>query len=178
MKETNQPIKAKEETPITDVKELNEIQNELVKKSNGKFIKKEKPKGVKLIKKELTQNMVISLIFAYKHYKYSVCNMTDYFPKKTLLQYIKEFPNITRRFNQLKYWDLIHQMPISPDEVIYKKGWYGITENGIAFIQKEIAMPKYALVHDDFAYEHIVDKNHVMITDFFDDEALEELLKP
>ena len=167
-----------EEKAITDINELNKLQQELINKSDGKFNKPQKPKDVKLKRKELTQNMIICLLFTYKHYKYSNCKMTDYFPKKTLLQYLKDFPNITRKFHQLKYWDLIQQMPTSPNEVIYKKGWYGITENGVAFIQKEIGMPKHAFVHNDFAYEHNPNP-YVMITDFFEDEeALEELLKP
>ena len=45
-------------------------------------------------------------------------------------------------------------MPLHPTKVIYKKGYYGITENGIAFVQKEVAMCKYALVYNNFAYEH------------------------
>jgi len=67
-------------------------------------------------------------------------------------------------------------MPTSPNEVKYKKGWYGITENGLAFIQQEIAMPKYAYVYKDFAYEHKTIP--VMITDLITHEDLEELLKP
>ena len=116
------------------------------------------------------------LIFTYKHDKYSDVLITDYYPRKTLLQYLEKFPHITRNFPHLKYWDCINQMPTSPTEIIYKKGWYGITENGIAFIQKEIGLPKYALVHNDFAYEHTTNP-YVMITDFFSDEELEELLK-
>lgn len=161
---------------ITDHKELNEIQNELVNKSEGKFIKPSKPKEAKYIKKSLTKNLITCLIFTYKHYKYSESKLTDYYPRKTLLQYINNFPNITRNFHHLKYWDLIQQMPISPNEVIYKKGWYGITENGIAFIQQEIGLPKYAFVYNDFAYEH--KPTPIMITDLFTQEELEALLKP
>mgnify|MGYP003655576113 FL=1 len=34
-----------EENPITDIKELNKIQDELINKSDGKFIKPQKPEG-------------------------------------------------------------------------------------------------------------------------------------
>ena len=67
-------------------------------------------------------------------------------------------------------------MPTSPNEVIYKKGWYGLSENGIAFIQKEIGMPKYALIHNDFAYEHTTNP-YVMVSDFYTEQEQEELLK-
>ena len=77
----------------------------------------------------------------------------------------------------LKYWDLICPMPTSPTEVIYRKGWYGITDNGVAFIQKEIGLPKYAFVWNDFAYEHQTNP-YLMITDLIAEDELDELLKP
>ena len=67
-------------------------------------------------------------------------------------------------------------MPTSPTEVKYKKGWYGITENGISFVQQEIALPKYAFVYNDFAYEH--NPIPLMITDLLSKAELEDLLKP
>ena len=167
----------KEEAVITDAKEFNQIQNELVEKSKGKFIKPPLPKDAKFTKVPITRNLAISLVFAYKHYKYGDNKLTDYFPKKILTQYLKEYPHITRNFKQLVYWDLIAPMPTSPSEVIYKKGWYGITENGIAFVQQEIGLPKYAFVHNNFAYEHQTNP-YVMITDLIDKNALKELLKP
>jgi len=175
--QTNQIEGSKEEKIVEDVAELNQIQNELVEKSKGKFVKTPKPKDAKYTRKTLTRNLAICLIFVYKHYKYTLCDLTDYFPKKELLQYLKEFPNITRNFHYLTYWDLICQMPTSPTEVKYKKGWYGLTENGIAFLQKEIGLPKYAFVYNNFAYEHQPNP-YVMINDLVEDEALEELLKP
>jgi len=176
-KETNQVIKKDEEKIVKDINEFNSIQNELVEKSKGKFIKKPKPANKKYIRKSLTFNLAVCLVFIYKHFKYTDCKMTDYFAKKDLLIYLKDFPNITRNFHHLKYWDLISQMPTSPTEVKYKKGWYGITENGIAFLQKEIGLPKYAFVYNDFAYEHQPNP-YVMINDLIEDEALDNLLKP
>jgi hypothetical protein len=161
---------------VTDVNELNSIQDELVSNSGGKFIKLPKPIDAKYKRKTLTRDMAICLVFVYKHYRYSDALITDYFPKRVLLQYIKDFPRICDSYVKLKYWDLITPMPTSPTEVIYKKGWYGITENCLAFIQKEIALPKYAFVYNGFAYEH--NPIPVMITDLINEEDLEELLKP
>tara|TARA_R100001015_G_C4591776_1_gene147236 strand:+ start:114 stop:653 length:540 start_codon:yes stop_codon:yes gene_type:complete len=176
-KTTNQEIKSKEEEKIVyDQEEFNKIQDELVEKTKGKFFKAQKPNGVKFTRKTLTKNLVSCLIFTYKHFKYSDGLITDYYQKKDLLHYLNEFPHLIRNFHHLKYWDCIQQMPTSPTEIIYKKGWYGITENGIAFVQKEIGLPKYALVHNDFAYEHTTNP-YVMITDFFTDEELNDLLK-
>ena len=174
---TNQVNKVNpEEKIVYDKKEFNKIQEELVEKTNGKFFKSIKPSNAIFKRKSLTKNLVSCLLFVYKHYKYTDSKTTDYFPKKILLQYLIDHPHITRNFHHLKYWDLIHQMPISPNEVIYKKGWYGITENGIAFIQKEIGIPKYALIHNDFAYEHTTNP-YVMVSDFYTEVEQQELLK-
>ncbi len=167
-----------EEAVISDASELKSLQDELINRGDGKYIKRPKPQDAKYTKTKITRDLAICLVFVYKHYRYSEnIEITDYFPKKTFTQYLKEFPQITRNFKRLKYWDLITQMPTSPNEVIYKKGWYGITENGIAFIQTEIGLPKYAFVYNDFAYEHQTNP-YVMITDLIDEEELQELLKP
>lgn len=171
------PNKKQMET-INDAQELKTIQDELINRGDGKYIRKPKPQNEKYKRIELTRNMAICLVFVYKHYRYSEnVIQTDYFQKNILLQYLKDFPNITKNFSRLKYFDLICQMPTSPNEVIYKKGWYGLTENGIAFIQQEIGMPKYAFVWNDFAYEHQTNP-YVMITDLIEEEELIELLKP
>ena len=165
-----------EEAIITNEKEFNDIQNELVEKSKGKFIKPPLQKDAEFSKVPMSRNLAISLLFTYKHFKFGDNKLTDYFPKKTLTQYLKDYPNITRNFNHLVYWDLIAPMPTNPNEVIYKKGWYGITENGIAFIQQEIGLPKYAFVHNNFAYEHQTNP-YVMITDLIEKDELKALLK-
>jgi hypothetical protein len=163
---------------ISDINELKDVQNELINRGDGKYIRQPKPHDAKYTRRELTRDMALCLLFVYKHYRYSEgVSETDYFPKRILLQYLSQFPNITRNFHRLKYWDLICPMPTSPTQVIYKKGWYGITENGIKFIQQEIGLPKYAFVWDDFAYEHQTNP-YLMITDLIKEDELQELLKP
>ena len=178
MKREKMNKESNEEKSVTDIKEFNKIQDELISKTDGKFIKPIKPQDAKYIRKTLTRNLGLCLVFTYKHYLYSEdVKETDYFSKQTLLQYLKDYPNITRNFHHLKYWDLIQPMPTSPTEVKYKKGWYGITDNGMKFIQKEIGLPKYAFVYNDFAYEHNTNP-YVMITDLINEEVLKDLLKP
>jgi len=166
------------ESIITNENDLSKIQDELINRGGGAYLKKEKPQDKsEYTKRKLTRNLAICLIFVYKHYRHTEnVLITDYFPKKVFTHYLKDFPNITKHFNRLKYWDLIQQMPTSPTEVKYKKGWYGITENGIAFIQQEIGMPKYAFIYNDFAHEHQTNP-YVMITDLIKKDELEELLK-
>lgn len=175
---TGKTTTTSENRQLENINDLRKVQDELVNREDSKYIKPPYPIGAKLKKMRLTRSMAICLVYVYKHYRYTPdVKDTDYFPKKTLMQYLIDFPNITRNFHKLKYWDLIQQMPTSPTEVIYKKGWYGITENGVAFVQQEIGLPTFAFVYNDFAYEHQTNP-YYMITDLIDDDLLEELLNP
>ena len=168
--------KYQEDKIIHTKSELVKNQNTLIEKSKDKLFRNELPKGAVLKKKTLNLRLAINLIYVYKYYKYTGADLTDYFKKQNLLIHLKNSPKVTRVFHHLKYWDLICQMPTSPNEVIYKKGYYGITDNGIKFIQKEIALPKFAYVYNDFAYSH--KPVPVMITDLISESDLKELLKP
>ena len=168
--------KYQEDKIIHSKSELLKNQNTLIEKSKDKLFRNELPKGAVLKKKTLTTRLVINLIYVYKYYKYTGSELTDYFKKNDLLIHLKKYKKTTRFFHHLKYWDCICQMPTSPKEVIYKKGYYGITENGIKFVQREIALPKFAYVYNDFAYSH--KPVPVMITDLVPESDLEELLKP
>ena len=126
--------------------------------SEDEQLKPNLPKGAKLKKMKLTPNLCISLIWIYKYYRHNEnAEEGQYYTKQDFFSEILsdgEHKNIVRNFSNLHYWDLITKMPLHPTKVIYKKGYYGITENGIAFVQKEVAMCKYALVYNNFAYEH------------------------
>ena len=54
--QSNQKV---EDAVITDKAELTAIQDELVEKTDGKFIKPPKPKGAKYTRREITRNMAI-----------------------------------------------------------------------------------------------------------------------
>tara|TARA_R110002020_G_scaffold474816_1_gene707610 strand:- start:56614 stop:57924 length:1311 start_codon:yes stop_codon:yes gene_type:complete len=167
----------------TDIKDLKNY-NETIKSLNkDKYVKLPPKENVKLIRRTLTRDLCICLTFAYKYYKYnSNAEIGQYYRKQELFGELRQntnqelYNNITRNYTRLKYWDLLVPMPTSPTEVIYKKGWWGITENGIRFIQKEIALPKYAEIYNDFAFNHIVE-NSVMINDLINDDELDEFLK-
>ena len=166
-----------------DVKDIKKYQEAVQGFNSNKFVKLAPKESVKLIRRELTRDLSVCLTFAYRYYKYHPnAEVGQYYSKQDLFAELKQnvgeelCNKITRNYTRLKYWDLLVPMPTSPTEVIYKKGWWGITENGIKFIQKEIGLPKYAEVYEDFAYNHIVEKS-VMITDLIDDVELEEFLK-
>ena len=167
----------KRDNTISNANELHSLQSNLINAKNSNYIKFELPVNAKFTKRRLTRKMCLCLVFIYKHYRYAEnVKETDYFPKKVLLQYLINFPQIKSSFNHLVYWDLIAPMPTSSTEVKYKKGWYCITENGMKFIQKEIGLPKYAFVYNKKAYEHQTNP-YYLITDLIETEDLTELLK-
>jgi hypothetical protein len=166
-----------DENTISNADDLHSLQSKLINAKDSNYIKFSLPVNAKFTKRRLTRKMSLCLVFIYKHYRYAEnVKETDYFPKKVLLQYLINFPQITKSFNDLIYWDLIAPMPISSSEVKYKRGWYCITENGMKFIQKEIGLPKYAFVYNKKAYEHQTNP-YYLITDLINNEDLTELLK-
>jgi len=166
-----------DENTISNADDLHSLQSKLINAKDSNYIKFQLPVNAKFTKRRLTRKMSLCLVFIYKHYRYAEnVKETDYFPKKVLLQYLINFPQITKSFNDLIYWDLIAPMPISSNEVKYKRGWYCITENGMKFIQKEIGLPKYAFVYNKKAYEHQTNP-YYLITDLINNEDLTELLK-
>jgi hypothetical protein len=155
--------------------ELNEAQEELINKQDSQYQKPPTlPKGQKLSKKELTPDLCVALIFIYKFYRHNDnAEIGQYYSRKEFFTDIlsdKEYNNITKHYHRLKWWGLIEPMPTDPDVIKYKKGYWGITETGIGFVQRELGIPKYALVYNDFPYEHITDENYIMI-----DNALKEI---
>ena len=165
-----------EDKIITSKNELIKSQDKIIENSKDKLFRNDLPKDAILKKKTLTIRLAICLVYIYKYYKYSGAELTDYFKKKDLLIHLQKYEKTTRFFHHLKYWDLICQKPTHPTKVIYQKGYYGITENGIKFIQREIGLPKFAYVYNDFAYSH--KPVPVMITDLIPESDLIELLKP
>lgn len=163
-----------------DINEVKTLQNQI--KNDGAYVKKKLPKGAKLKRIEFTSDMAKCLVMIYRYYCFHPkAEFGHYYPNKELFAELKQnvgedlMKKITRTFRQLKYWDCIVPMPTSPDEIIYKKGWWGITENGVKFVQKEIGLPKYAEIYEDFPYNHITIP--LMITDLIEADELKELLK-
>ncbi len=160
---------------------LRQEQDKLINAENSPYKRPKPPKGVKLRKTSLTANMCISLLWIYKFYRYNEnAVLGQYYSRKDFFGDLMEAneESIISNYTHLKYWGLIEPMPTSPTEIKYKKGYWGITENGIGFCQKEIAMPKYALVYKDFPYEHITN-SYVMIDELLKEHNLnyEDLIK-
>ena len=151
-----------------DREDLNKSQEKLINQEGSKQSKPKLPTGEKLSKRELTPDLCIALIYIYKFYRHNEnAVLGQYYTRKDFfadLIGVKEYNNIVNNYTKLKWWGLIEPMPTHPTKVIYKKGWWTITENAIGFVQRELGMPKYALIHNDHAYEHITN-DYVMIED-------------
>lgn len=136
---------------------------------------------VKLYSRTITAEMCVALILIYKYYRHHPNAKTnEYYTKDDFFADIltdKDAKYIINDFTKLKYWDLIAPMPTHPTKIIHKKGYWGITDNGVKFVQREVAMPKYALVYNDMVDSHIT--KPVMIDDILEEAGFdyEELLK-
>lgn len=136
---------------------------------------------VKLYSRTITAEMCVALILIYKYYRHSPNAKTnEYYTKEDFFSEIltdKDANYIINDFTKLKYWDLVAPMPTHPTKIKYKKGYWGITDNGVKFVQREVAMPKYALVYNDMVDSHITEP--VMIDDILKEAGFDygELLK-
>ena len=161
--------------------ELKEVQSELIQRNPEKYVKHKK--GDRVYKMKLTPAMCVSLLWIYKFYRHNENADTDkYYTKEDFFPDLigdKEFNHLIKDYTKLKHWYLITPMPTHPDKVIYKKGYWGITDNGIKFCQREVAMPKYALVSNGFAHSHITTPPQ-MIEDILTEAGADynELIKP
>ena len=174
-----------------EIKQIVEVPNIDVDKTcfkEAQRIKKNAKKGTqcracgseaKLITHTLDLNKVISLVEIVKFFRHHpdakqelYYTSKDYFAGLT-----DEYADLFNTWDELYLWDLTARMPTHPTKVIYKNGYYGITENGIKFVQREIGVPKTA-----YSYNGEIDSyesDFVTIDKILEDANLEydELIK-
>ena len=100
----------------------------------------------KLITHTLDFKKAISLLEIIKFYRHNEkAEQNNYYTKEEFFEgVLDEYSELFEGFETLHLWDLIARMPTHPTKVIYKEGYYGITENGIKFAQREVGVPKTA----------------------------------
>ena len=130
---------------------------------------------VQLYKRKLTAEMCVCLIYMLKFFRhqeeaelYQYYTMNDYFFEIIGNDQLK---HILANFTKLRYWDLIAPMPTRPDKIVYKKGHYTLTENGLKFAQQEIGVPRYAFVYNDQVDAHSTE--FVTITDILSEQNID-----
>ena len=101
-------------------------------------------KEAKLVTHTLDLKKCISLIEIVKYYRHHPnAEESKYYSKEDFFEgNLEEYKELFEDYGNLHFWDLLSRMPTRPDKVVYKDGWYGITENGIKFTQREIGVPK------------------------------------
>ena len=55
-------------------------------------------------------------------------------------------------FAKLKHWDLLDGRALTPDEDTGEKktsGCWRLSDRGVAFVRRELSVPKYAIVYND-----------------------------
>ena len=104
-------------------------------------------------KVKLNKDLCLSLLHVLKYYRYTEnVDTLDYFNSKELFA---ENNHFLIDFPKLAYWDLIEQKGQLIDGVFHKeRNMYRISENGIKYAQREIAVPIYAILYDGIVEAH------------------------
>lgn len=168
---SNKPIIEEKERLVAEINEHGSAQcdacsQEVTKvTSNNDYDNKKTYKEAERIKKEANEGTVcrccgsickvethkldfksaLAMIEILKFYRHNPnADENGYYTSKDFFAHIDDeykelFEDVV---DELHYWSLLMRMPTRPDKVVYKKGWYGITEEGIKFAQLEIGIPR------------------------------------
>lgn len=100
----------------------------------------------KVLTHKLDFKKAIALLEIIKFYRHSEkAEQEKYYSKDEFFEGIlEEYGELFEGYEELHYWDLLSRMPTHPTKVIYKEGYFGITENGIKFAQREVGVPQTA----------------------------------
>lgn len=111
--------------------------------------------------RKLNINQCLALLHVLKWYRYSETqpDELDFF---NINEMFKDNPKLKTDFQKLLHWDLIEhkgRMQMvgkkNPKEVfVVTKGMYRISENGIKFAQREVAIPITAVVYNGVVEAH------------------------
>lgn len=112
---------------------------------------------VRQYKRKLNVNMCIALIEVVKWYRHSPLqpDTLDYFHVNDIFP---EGSPLLIDFTKLAYWDLIEAKGKEvKGKFIREKGYFRISENGIKFVQREVAIPMTAVVFRSKVIAHILE---------------------
>jgi hypothetical protein len=154
-----QEEKMKRENPFAEKKEDVELTPQEVFKNKLK----DNHKGcvcptcgrkAKEYKRRLTSNLCLALIEVLKHYRHSEkeVDLLDYFHVEDIF---KNNPRLKIDFPKLQYWDLIEAKgKMVGGKFVKNYGYYRISENGLKFAQREVAVPVFAIVYNNVVQGH------------------------
>jgi hypothetical protein len=142
----NQKITALNEIPTLSSRTLKNEANRIKETAKKGTVCECCGSEAKLITHTLDFKKSIALLEIIKFYRHhEKAEQNNYYTKEDFFEgVLNEYEELFEDFETLHLWDLIARMPTHPTKVIYKEGYYGITENGIKFAQREIGVPKTA----------------------------------
>jgi hypothetical protein len=106
-------------------------------------------------KRKLTAHLCIALLEVLKYYRHNPEEIStlDYFHVNDIF---KKNPILKVDFPKLQYWDLIEAKgKMVRGKFVKTYGYYRISENGIKFAQREVAVPLTAIVYNNVVKGHI-----------------------
>ena len=107
-------------------------------------------------KRKLTANLCIALIEVLKWYRHNPKEVSelDYFNVNDLF---KNNQRLKVDFPKLQYWDLIEAKgKMVKNKFVKNYNMYRISENGIKFAQREVAVPLVAVVYNNIVQGHLI----------------------
>lgn len=114
----------------------------------------------KFYNRKLNAKLCLSLIHIIKYYRHhpSQPDQLDYFDYTELF---KEHPQLKVDFPKLQYWDLVEakgsMKKRKGQSILVKEArMYRISENGIKFAQREVAVPLTAIVYNNVVKGHLI----------------------
>lgn len=104
-------------------------------------------------KRRLTSNLCIALIEVLKYYRHTDnVELLDYFHIDDIF---KENPKLKVDFPKLQYWDLVEAKgKMVKGKFVKNYAYYRISDNGLKFAQREVAVPIIALVYNNVVQGH------------------------
>lgn len=114
----------------------------------------------KFYNRKLNAKLCLALIHIVKYYRHhpSQPDQLDYFDYSDLFN---EYPQLKVDFPKLQYWDLVEakgSIKKRKGESVFVKEtrMYRISENGIKFAQREVAVPLTAVVYNNVVKGHLI----------------------
>jgi len=104
-------------------------------------------------KRRLTSSLCMALIEILKYYRYTEnIELLDYFHIDDIF---KDKQKLKVDFPKLQYWDLIEAKgKMVKGKFVKNYGYYRISENGLKFAQREVAVPLFAMVYNNIVQGH------------------------
>lgn len=114
----------------------------------------------KFYNRKLNAKLCLALVHIAKYYRHhpSQPDQLDYFDYTKLLE---AYPQLKVDFPKLQYWDLVEAKGVikkrKGEPVFVKEArMYRISENGVKFFQREVAIPLTAVVYNNVVKGHLI----------------------